>query len=153
MFCSNVSALDVLSASNNSHCESNTGRRCRDRDLRECNGPKGEPGVCLLDWLGQSAHFPTESLCSVADTIQRSLKWVEGRELRRFRSTIVVYDLFYWTPLPPTTDTLWVFRLFQDTERNLLLAFQFVLVSVSRDIHGVAVRLKPHDALVIASAL
>jgi hypothetical protein len=37
--------------------------------------------------------------------------------------------------------------------RNLLWGFRFVMDSVSRDIHGVAVRLKPHDALVIVSAL
>jgi hypothetical protein len=37
--------------------------------------------------------------------------------------------------------------------RNLLLVPQFVLCSVSRDIHCHAVRLKPHDALVIVSAL
>jgi len=37
--------------------------------------------------------------------------------------------------------------------RNLVLGPCFEPDSVSRDIHGVAVRLKPHDALVIVSAL
>ena len=37
--------------------------------------------------------------------------------------------------------------------RKLLSVFRFLLDSVSRDIHCVAVRLKPHDALVIVSAL
>lgn len=39
------------------------------------------------------------------------------------------------------------------TQRKLVIGSRPYLGSVSRDIHGVAVRLKPHDALVIVSAL
>ena len=39
------------------------------------------------------------------------------------------------------------------TEQKLLLVHRSLLCSVRRDIHGVAIRLKPHYALVIVSAL